>query len=259
MVLTPQSSFGTVHYAEAWCLVYFLIEHKKYKSRFLSFFSDLATGMGLNEVVIPAQQGGGRNVSYIKPLDMLELFKKKMGLPVLTELEREYLEFIYYGLPEVGSKGYVASARIKMRDHDFVGALEDLKAAMEAGSLDPNCFLHSARIHAMKARYETAAVDYMRAIERDPLNPDYHLEVGVALRASEDALMMEEGLRHIYLATEIAPDEPYFTTTLAKALSGEDLIELRKIKERLKAGKGAGRRKDGGQGMHGENKKPEGG
>jgi hypothetical protein len=247
MVLTSQINFGTVHYAEAWCLVYFLIEHKLYRSRFFSFFSDLATGMGLDEVVVPTNSKDGRNISYIKPLDMLDLFKRKMGLPVLTELEREYLEFIYYGLPEVGPKGYVASARIKMRDHDFDGALDDLKIAVEHGAQEPNCFLHSARIHAMKGRYEAAAVDYMRAIERDPLNPEYHLEIGVALRASEDPLMLEEGLRHIFLATEIAPHEPRFATSLARALSGEDLTELRRIKERMKKGESERANKGGGR------------
>ena len=89
----------------------------------------------------------------------------------------------------------------------------------------------------------------MNAIELDPLNPEYHFEVGITLRASEDPLMLNEGLRHIYLATEIAPDEVKFLNALEEALSGEDLVQIRKIKDTLKRAEGAGReRRDPGGG-----------
>jgi hypothetical protein len=232
VILTPQPSLGPIHYAEAWCLVHFLLEHKKYKSRFLNLFTSLASGIGLDEVVL----GSGRYRSYttIDPEENLALFKKKMGIADMTELEREYLEYIYYGLPDVGARGYLDSARIRIRDQDLDGALEDLDAALERGSRDAACFLYRARIHGVRGEYNKAAVSYMRALELDPLNPDYHLECGLVLRASEDRIMMEEGLRHIYLATEIEPLRLKFNRALERALSNEDLIELRKIKEDLK-------------------------
>lgn len=230
VLLTNQRGFGSIHYAEAWCLVHFLMEHKKYKSKFYGFFGALAKGTGLEEVRFPV--GKGREMSTMEVEKVLALFMKKLGLVDMSELEKEFLEYVYYGLPEVGPRGFLASARIRFRDRDAEGAIEDLLRALNLGSLDPTSFLYCGRIYGLKGEYEKSAMHYMKAIELDPLNPDYHLEIGLSLRASEDVVMMEEGLRHIYLATEVAPNEPRFFRSLEQALSGEDLDHLRDIKRR---------------------------
>lgn len=235
VMLVTGSRFGSLHYAESWCFVHFLMEHKKYRARFMAFMNGLVTGSGVEETLIPAARGR-RHLRTVKPRVLVGFLDKKLGVSSISDLEREFLEYVYYGLPEVGARGHVALARIKIREGAFDEALDDLEAALEEGTRDPTCFIYRARIRAMRGRYAEAAADYMRALEQDPLQPAFHYELGVALRASEEPLMMEEGLRHLYLAVEIAPDDVQYTDALEKALTGEDLEILRRIKERLKQG-----------------------
>jgi len=224
VLMTPQSRFKSIHYAEAWGLVHFMLEHKKYRSKFMGYFNALVSGIGLEKHFLASGSGG--SIFTLKPEDDVTLFKKRMGLGEMAELEREFLEYVYYGLPDVGARGYLDSARTRIRDQDLEGAIDDLETALRLGSQDPACFLYKARIHGIMAEYENAAVAYMQAMEREPLNPDFHLECGLTLRASEDSLMVKEGLRQIYLANEIEPFGAKFCRALEKALSGEDLIEL---------------------------------
>jgi len=229
MLLTPRDGFETVHYAEAWCLIHFLLEHKKYRSRFSSFFSALMTGLGTNETVFTAAKG--RSLTTVKLNDVFALFKKKMGVSDLSEFEKEFLNYIVYGLPEIGARGYVDSARIRIRRWDLEGALDDLETAINYGSQDGACYVCGGRIFSLQDEYEKAAAHYLRAIELDPFNPDYHLELGLSLRSSRDSYMIDEGLRHIYLAKEISPFEPRFVSALEKAICGEDIEELIKLKK----------------------------
>jgi len=229
VLLTPQVQFGQLHYAEAWCLVHFLLSHERYKAKFSGFVSALATGTDLQ-----AQKGDAGAASTVSLWHTLRFFKDRLGIVSLSPLNREFLEYVYYGLPEVGARGYVASARNKIRNKNNEEGLADLETALRLGSKDPNCFLYKARIYAVEGRIEEAAVAYMHTIEMDPLNPDYHHEAGQALRSSEDEIMMREGLRQLYLATEIAPADPRFLKSLGMAIAGDDLKIFREVRERLK-------------------------
>jgi tetratricopeptide (TPR) repeat protein len=228
VLLTPEAQFKPIHYAESWCLVHFLLEHKKYKSHFFSYFSSLVTGMGLDEVVFAVDKG--KNLSTLSLQEGLAVFMKKLGLATMDELNREFLEYVYYGLPEVGVRGYLDSARIKMREHDLDGALEDLTHAIELGSQDATCYLYKGRISAVMGNFPAAAAEYMKTLELDPLNPEYHLEAGRAFRVSGDRLMMEEGLRHIHLSCEIAPDDPRYDRILDQTLLDQDLPMLDNVR-----------------------------
>jgi len=228
MVLTEKRKFGSLHYAEAWCLVHYLLEHEKYDSKFKSFIQALATGTGFREVRFGV--GRGKNASTVTLKETLSLFKKKMGVNSLEKLESEYLDYVTYGLPDAGMRGYVILARISMRDGAYDDALEATEIALDMGSRDPNCYLYRGRIFAVKERYEQAVVALQRAIERDPLNPYFHAEQGRILRESEDPTMMAEGVREYYLATEIAPGVSAFRSMLDKALKDRDLPAIRKRK-----------------------------
>ena len=162
--------------------------------------------------------------------ETLDFFKKKMGITSFEEIEKEYLDYVLYGLPDVGMRGYVVQARIHMRNGEYGQALEALETALDLGSTDPKCRLYQGRIHSYDERYEEAVVAYQRAIEMDPLNPHLHAELGQVLRESEDKTMMQEGIREYYLAAEIAPESSSFQTRLEKALGGKDLTEIRQRK-----------------------------
>jgi len=228
MMLTPQGKFGSLHYAETWCFVHYLLEHDKYDSKFKSFYQGLVTGMGIDGVRLG--RGGGRNLSTITLPETLDFFKKKMSITGFEELEQEYLDYVLYGLPDVGMRGYVVQARIHMRNGEYAEALDAIDTALDLGSTDPKCRLYQGRIYSYDERYEESVVAYQRAIEMAPLNPHFHAELGQVLRESEDKTMMEEGIREYYLATEIAPEVSAFRTRLEKALSGKDLAEIRQRK-----------------------------
>lgn len=232
---TPQNKFGSLHYAEAWCLVHYLLEHDKYDSKYKSFFQGLITGTGYRESRFSA--GKGRNMVTASLPETLGLFKKKMGAPTLDDLEREFLDYVLYGLPDVGMRGYVTSARIHMRDGEYDLGLEAIETALSLGSKDPNCRLYQGRIYAIKERYEEAVVAYQRAIELDPLNAYFHAELAGVLRESEDPTMMAEGIREYYLATEIAPEVSAFQSRLEKALAGSDMAAIRKKKMKRRGDK----------------------
>jgi len=216
LLLTPQSGFGSLHYAEAWCFVHYLIEHEKYSSGFKSFFCALILGTG-----IKAQPSGRRQTS-VSLGATLELFKKKMGITKFEAIEKEFMDYILYGLPDVGMRGYLVSARLNMRDNRLDEALHDINKALELGSADPRCHLYKGRIYTTLKRYERAAVAYQRAIQVDPLNADFHAELGSALLKSKDRLMRKEGMRELFLATEIAPDVTTFRSMLKKAFGSEE-------------------------------------
>ena len=127
VMLSSGSRFGALHYAESWCFVNFLMEHKKYRPRFMSFVNCLVSGMGVDETVISMHRG--RSLYTVKSEEVVRFLEKKLGVSAVSDLEREFLEYVYYGLPDVGSRGFAALARLKFREMDFDGALEDLAAA----------------------------------------------------------------------------------------------------------------------------------
>ncbi len=221
VLLTPQNRFGSLHYAEAWCFLHYLLEHEKYVSKFRSFFQNLVTGTGYRKSRVPIGQGKSLNSAGLP--DTLALFKKKMGIANFEDIEREYMDYVLYGLPDVGKRGLVVAARIHMRYGEYDDALEAIDRALDLGSIDPNCHLYQGRIFAIRESYEEAVVAYQRAIEGDPLNPHFHVELGQVLRESEDRTMMKEGIREYYLATEIAPGVPSFRSRLEKAIKGTDI------------------------------------
>lgn len=230
LLLTPQRGFGSLHYAEAWCFVHYLIEHDKYSSGFKSFFYALVTGTGIREQQSGGRRGGGQ--SGVSLGDTLDLFKKKMGIVKFDAIEREFMDYILYGLPDVGMRGYLVSARIHMRANRLDDAYHDIVRALEMGSADPRCHLYLGRIFTLQKRYERAAVAFQRAIQIDPLNPYFHAELGNSLVKSGDRFMRDEGIRELYLATEIAPDVSAFRSMLKKAKEVEK--ETKGKKDRVK-------------------------
>jgi tetratricopeptide (TPR) repeat protein len=172
--------------------------------------------------------------------ETLDFFLKKFGLSGIDDLEREYMDYVLYGLPDVGMRGYVESARLAMRDGNHDEALEAIETALELGSTDPKCHLYRGRILQSRENYEGAVVSLRRAIEMDPLNPHYHAELAGILRESEDPTMMQEGIRQYYLATEIAPEISSLQTRLDDALTGVDIPEIRNRKRMRRSQSGSG-------------------
>ncbi len=228
VLLTQQGKFGSLHYAEAWCFIHYLMGHDKYKSKFKGFLHALVADQGFKSRVF--RIGRGKNMSTVSPVEALKLFKKKMGLSTLDNIEREFMDYVLYGLPDVGKRGYVVSARIHFRFGEYDEALGDIETALEMGSTDPNCYLYRGRIYAVKEMYEEAVIACRKAIDINPLNPHFHLELGRVLRESEDRIMMEEGLREYHLATEIEPENTSLRVVLDKALAGKDMGEIRRRK-----------------------------
>ena len=238
LLRTPQHKFGSLHYAHAWCFVHYLLEHDKYDSKFKSFYHGLTSGVGLDQT--RAGRYGNRNMFAATFGATLELFKKKFGITNHEALEAEFLDYVKYGLPDVGMRGYVAAAALNMRDGRYDEALEAVNTALELGSTDPKCYLYQGRIFSEREQYEKAAVSVQRAIELDPLNPHFHVNLGSILRESEDSAMMEEGIREYYLATEIAPEATSIRNRLEKALKNADMPAIKKRKaDRKKKKSGA--------------------
>jgi len=228
LLQTPQNKFTSLHYAHAWCFVHYLLEHDKYDSKFKSFYQALVTGVGLDQT--RAGRFGKRNMSTATLGATAELFKKKFGINNHEALEAEFLDYVKYGLPDVGMRGYVASAALHMRDGRYDEALEAVNTALELGSTDPKCHLYEGRIYSERNEYEKAAVAVQRAIELDPLNPHFHVNLGGILRESEDGAMMKEGIREYHLAAEIAPELTSVRNRLEKALKNADMPAIKKRK-----------------------------
>jgi len=176
LFLLSHDEFDGFQYAHAWSFVYFLNEYEngRYAKPFARFFKGLYSLE--KPLKVDTSQGGKR----VKPEDIRAYLLSKLGAKDTAELDQQWKEFIA-AIPIEGPAARLKRGMSAVRQFDFKGAVEDLDAAIAAGTTDPRAYWARGRAHGALARKAEAKRDLEKAIEMDPLSATYRYELSRVL------------------------------------------------------------------------------
>lgn len=187
-----RDQFHAFEYAHAWSFVYFLntYQNGKYKKGFEKFFKGLYTlEKGLEyEVINEWFDGRGKRVPPDRIRDFL---LKKIAVKDVEQLDREWKGYIA-SIPIEGPEARLKRGIMAVYRFDFEDALEDLDAAIAAGSKDPRAYWARGRARAFTGKRKDARSDLEKAVAADPLNARYRFEYSSILVGSR--AMLENAL-----------------------------------------------------------------
>jgi tetratricopeptide (TPR) repeat protein len=189
------------HYNWGWSLVHFLMSDPRYQKKFQKFVIDLAKGKDIRRDTY-----GGLKI--VRGEEIFRVFKKHLGLKSkedLEWLEGEWHTYVKEKLKLVSPRGKekaaaAAKAAIPPRP---IRAKRLFKEAIDEGSTNPLAFHKYAELLVDDKKYEEAFNMWQRAIELDPLNPQFYAKLGREKAKRGDK---KEGARLMQLAIEIDPD-----------------------------------------------------
>jgi tetratricopeptide (TPR) repeat protein len=250
LFLIQKPGFQYPAYAHSWSFIYFLHSKEATRKNFTSFFRDLYTRTG-----VESEMDG--NFAVVPTAEVQRLLFSKLKIKDLDALDKEWKAYIA-SIPVDGPEARFRRGQIYL----LVGwgeeeqARKDFNAAIEGGILHPDAFAGRAELSMRNGDREKAISDYRRALELDPLNPEYYYELAQAIsRASffvntgpvnmtikgistktrlDDSLTIAEvddGEKYLGLAAELDPESDDKAKVLEK---------YRKAKERWLARKAKG-------------------
>jgi tetratricopeptide (TPR) repeat protein len=203
--MIKEERFGAVDYAWGWSFVHFLMETPKYGEKFQKFYIALAKDPkiprrearpGFNEVSVP---------------DQVDALKRYLGVKDLKTLETEWHEYIKGRLKLTSERGYSDAGKWAWRFDMKLKAKRFFTKAVEGGSANPDTYGTFAEVLVANREYDQAIQMWEKAIELDPLNPEYYVDLGRFLAHGQGATSderKERGKKLIALAQEMAPDDP---------------------------------------------------
>lgn len=198
LIRIPHGSFQSVHYAWGWSFVHFLLSHKDYEGKFKKFFLALARDKDIKRV--PDQFP---TFKVVPPDEQIRALQKYLGFSDLKALEAQWHAYVK-GLSAVSARGYYeAGLRALMADMP-IKAQRFFKTAIDQGLTGPSVFGGYGRALERKRNYDEAIGMYRKAIEADPLDPTFYMELADALRMKAPTGKDPEVKRLRRLALEIA-------------------------------------------------------
>jgi len=202
LMRTPRNAFGSIEYGWAWSFVHFMIEHPKYKKKFMRYYTGLA-----KDGTVERERYGTR--STVKAADDIAFFKKVFKSRNLDALSAEWHDYIDSQLQVSSGRGYLYEARSHFWSGKYEEALESLANAEENWEGDPSPLIYhyQGRILRNLGRHDEAQKALLEAVALDPLNAWNHYYLGdvFELVGGEEAL--KEAACRKSLALEIAPED----------------------------------------------------
>ncbi len=186
-------------YTWGWSLVHFLMNDKRYESKFKKFFVGLTSDSDIRRV------DSSFALRTVEGPDMLEAFKSYLGLRTdedLAELEKEWHEYIEETLEIKGTKGMESAALAAKSGGRKIRAKRLFEECIAAGTPSPNVYHHYAQLLWSQKEKDAAIEAWREAIALDPLIGAYHHALGTALARNGKE---EEGEREQALALELDP------------------------------------------------------
>jgi hypothetical protein len=192
--------FSAVHYAWGWTFIHFLMKTPKYTKRYEKYYSDLAHKKGIKRKLV---YGKVKTVTpevaerlllkylKVKTLDQLQkewmAYVKKLKVDSLEGMERAGTRFIMFGDRKMGKKL--------------------LEKAIKMGAKSPVTYTTLAQILTRTPEERRRALALLdKAAKIDPLFSVVYYRKGQILGSFNSLTKKKEGLRNLYLASEIEPD-----------------------------------------------------
>ncbi len=192
--------FGAVHYAWGWTFIHFLMKTPKYAKRFEKFYLDLAHKKGIKRKIfygkvktVTPEVAESLLLKYlkVKSLDQLQkewmAYVKKLQVNSLEGMERAGTRFIMFGEEKMGRKL--------------------LEKAVKMGAKSPVTYTTLAQaLYRTPEERRRALALLDKAAQIDPLFAVIYYRKGQILGSFNSMTKKKEGLRNLYLASEIEPD-----------------------------------------------------
>lgn len=204
-------------YSWGWSLVHFLMNDARYRDGFLKFFKALPSDSKIDRQA--EQFGPTTRLETVAGPAMLEAFQRYLKLRKdedVDQLEREWHAYIQKGLVVSTSRGLLDAGSQAMqlgRKHRARRLFEESIAAEDPS---PLAYFRLAQVLVSMGEGKEAAPHFAKAVELDPLVPEFYIEWGEALL--KDDTTKEEGKRLLLLAQDIEPDNFYLERNLKRLL-----------------------------------------
>lgn len=204
-------------YNWGWSLVHFLMNDRRRSGDFKKFFVALANARDIDR---EPRQFGGHHMKTVSGEAMLAAFQKYMKLKSdrdLEELQEEWYAYLRESLAVTTPRGLADAAWLAVRRDRPLRARRLFEEAIAAGNDHSlTCYRYGYVLDELDEE-ASAREQWARAIELDPLVPEYYIALGKSL-AGEPATG-EEGERLLHLAQDIEPDNFYLERNLSRLLS----------------------------------------
>lgn len=204
-------------YSWGWSLVHFLMNDKRYRDGFLKLFKGLSDDPKIERSA--QQYTPTTRLKTVEGPAMLEAFQRYLKLRKdedLDELQREWYAYLEDKLAVTTARGLLDAGTRAMsldRNHRAKRLFEEAIATGDAGAL---AYFRLAEVMVDLGERKDALPHFAKAVELDPLVPEYYIEWGEALLA--DDATKDEGRRLLLLAQDIEPDNFYLERNLKRLL-----------------------------------------
>ncbi len=210
---------GNYHdYTWGWSLVHFLMSRPETAKKFESFH----LGLARNKEV--AREGVSVLKNYrfalVEGEEMLRAFRKELGLSKLSDLsalEADWHQYLQNDLKVTSSRGLARAAQVARRHGRLHRARRFYEEALVAGDADALTHHRYAELLQDMKEPEGAREHWARAIELDPLVPEFYIEWGESLLQENGT--KQEGKRLLKLAHELEPDNLYLEQNIEQLLA----------------------------------------
>jgi len=222
-------------YSWGWSLVHYLMNDKRYESKFKKFFVGLAKAKNVD------RSKGAWNLDTVTGKNVREAFMDFLDIrndDALLELQSDWYKYIDEELEVKSARGLEQAAFNALKDGRTIRAKRLFQEATEgtltgrSGSLASAALTHYRYSELLydEKDYDTAWEHMQKAIELDPLTGEYYVGYGrTLLSKGKNDDMKYEGIRILNLAEEIEPDHRWLER------NKEAWIEKFKPKEQTEA------------------------
>lgn len=204
---------GYDDYTWGWTFVHFMMSTPKYSSKFRRFFMALASAKDIKRVPFTA------GMKTVEGDEILDSFKRYMGVRDLDALEKEWHSYIKDTLKVSTERGYEEAGNAAWRNGQTLKATRFYKLALEKGSRSPSVHSNYATILMNKGQNEEAVALLKKGTEYDPLNSRLWAALARATRRLGTDEAKKEATRLSLLAQEIDPDNVDLIGLIEEALA----------------------------------------
>ncbi len=192
--------FSAVHYAWGWTFIHFLMKTPKYKKRYEKFYSDLAHKKGIKRKLIYGK------TKTVTPEVAESLLLKYLKVKSLDQLQKEWMAYVK-NLHVDSLEGMERAGRRFIMFGDTKTGRKLLEKAIKMGAKSPVTYTTFAQILNRSPEERRRALALLdKAAKIDPLFPVIYYLKGKILGSFSSSIKKKEGLRNLYLASEIQPD-----------------------------------------------------
>ncbi len=217
-MLTGCNDRNQTDYSWGWSFVHFMMKDKKNGPRFRKFFTSLALDKNVDRII---QSIGSHRLKGVSGEVMLETFSDHLRLKEgdLEEMESAWHDYIREELAIEDSRGLATAAWFAFAQGRKFRAKRLYEEAVEAGTEDSLTYYRYGIVLDATDEEAAARENWARAVELDPLVPEYYIAWGRSLLGETKDESWEEGKRLLQLALEIEPDNFYLERNLDSLLT----------------------------------------